>query len=1368
MSTRLPRRPARDRSSRSQPQPADDFGPSTSASRDTGSRSRGRAGIHPAGNRQSASQNTIQPQILTPRLDAATSAPAHAVPPRTAMEDVAAIYSLLQCSLPVTRGLALAGSWGGLVASSVLGMSWPRAGIAFRQVEAAFLCQLSEGAVRQLSPAVQEFCRVARQWVAKATDTLAQQRSSRVCSGGSLAGRPVDPLPQVEELAAIGRARGPAWISSVVGSDGGHSALPAESSAHPRATAARFPRGPALGLRGADGWCSIDHLSDLDALARPFRMVMLDEVPRMHREAWAAALLIVNARLLDAVDREDSAEIDRAGKWALLLPQLLLRKPHRGGARSQITLTWRFRAFERREMGALVRSWEADRDLCLHRGLSSALVSSQTATSLLSRAVPLIERGDLSRAGKLLTSHGLGDVSDPRVHAQLISKHPPRAMPIPEQLYSVPPPAPALTLDLSQTFAKLPHGSAAGPLGMRNEYLSVLVGAFAPESGAEAVENISAVWTMCAQGRLPGWLCRAWMSATLVAINKRRVESPTDIDVRPLAVGDALRRAAERAVLHAFTPAYRAALYPQQLAVGVSCGAEELIHGLRLLREKLGPRAVCVRIDLRNAYNMILRAIVILRHQEHPELAGLVVTLLTFLSPESFLMVNGHADVVTSAEGVQQGAPLSTAAFCLAIQPEVRMVDELLARHGGAARFMSDDGYLVGYPEDVWPALNRLAEALKTNTGCDLQLAKTMAYSEDMEGAMVGAPPGVQWPAIEGHHGMEVLNVPVFGDEIFIAASLARKGGEVSSHIRDVLAPLLNTAAGDHHHHAWAMLQHSLQHQVVYWLRNCLPSQVHAMAAGVDSAVCQAAEDILGVSFDESAYQCVDGESEEALVEGVSAAGVRRARTRLGLAARHRGGGLRSAVSLIHPAFLGAFMGVAPRFLDRLSGTGALETGGFQSQLHHVFGNGCFNAANAAERFAGLLRNDACSYGREFAASWQALQELTQDHVPNARNVLLLPAAGAYGSQRELTQLVEIAAMTRLDGELAQLLRRTRESHLHRQVDSISTQWVTAIPQPDTVLSREQLREVAARFFLLPSPALAPFVGHVINVPNSRGTQRLCDAFGDRLCTAQLPGAGYFGRAHDKLQGSIARTARGMGLPVEMEVEHGFQHCVPPERRHEATAAHLRGIIPDLGMALPQEDPSSIDGSGYSDLTRNCLLELKTLRYGNFYKQHVNAKAVDVRAGQLQGEAERALAAKDLEWSGTPVGTIGPMQARLRSAPYHGVVFGHMGEASAFVPRLAKAIAVHATRRARVRCSARTVEQQIALLQRQFLRTVGMAAVRANADLLLARVPWVAGAPPSRDALTGDRAAYEEAVGRAALVDPSLPPLGRWTMATVV
>jgi hypothetical protein len=202
-------------------------------------------------------------------------------------------------------------------------------------------------------------------------------------------------------------------------------------------------------------------------------------------------------------------------------------------------------------------------------------------------------------------------------------------------------------------------------------------------------------------------------------------------------------------------------------------------------------------------------------------------------------------------------------------------------------------------------------------------------------------------------------------------------------------------------------------------------------------------------------------------------------------------------------------------------------------------------------------------------------------------------------------------------------------------------------------------------------------------------------------------------------------------------------------------------------MALPQEDPSSIDGSGYSDLTRNCLLELKTLRYGNFYKQHINAKAVDVRAGQLQGEAERALAAKDVEWSGTRVGTIGPMQARLRSAPYHGVVFGHMGEASAFVPKLAKAIAVHATRRARVRCSARTVEQQIAVLQRQFLRTVGMAAVRANADLLLARVPWVAGAPSSRDALTGDRAAYEEAVGRAALVDPSLPPLGRWTMATV-
>eukprot|EP00873_Tetraselmis_striata_P020666 jgi/Tetstr1/440930/TSEL_029199.t1 len=133
---------------------------------------------------------------------------------------------------------------------------------------------------------------------------------------------------------------------------------------------------------------------------------------------------------------------------------------------------------------------------------------------------------------------------------------------------------------------------------MRNEYLRRLVG-----PGVGGMRE-SAPCPRYLQGRLPGWCNRLFASARLVASVKKLVGEGGAPDMRPVAVGEAERRAAERVAVGNMKEAYVLVLAPSQIGVGISAGdSSVLIHGVRLIAEKLGPRAVIVHTDLRNAYN---------------------------------------------------------------------------------------------------------------------------------------------------------------------------------------------------------------------------------------------------------------------------------------------------------------------------------------------------------------------------------------------------------------------------------------------------------------------------------------------------------------------------------------------------------------------------------------------------------------------------------------------------------------------------------------------------------------------------------------------------------------------------------------------
>ena len=69
--------------------------------------------------------------------------------------------------------------------------------------------------------------------------------------------------------------------------------------------------------------------------------------------------------------------------------------------------------------------------------------------------------------------------------------------------------------------------------------------------------------------------------------------------------------------------------------------------------------------------------------------------------------------------------------------------------------------------------------------------------------------------------------------------------------------------------------------------------------------------------------------------------------------------------------------------------------------------------------------------------------------------------------------------------------------------------------------------------------------------------------------------------------------AREMGLRGQTDIHALFRHTVPPDRR-ENLNKQVRGIIPDLMMALP------VDGRG--TVTEETLMEVKTVTFTRMHR----------------------------------------------------------------------------------------------------------------------------------------------------------------------
>ena len=178
------------------------------------------------------------------------------------------------------------------------------------------------------------------------------------------------------------------------------------------------------------------------------------------------------------------------------------------------------------------------------------------------RAVKLCREGMDGKSCSALTSKGLASASAATVN-KLRSLHPaaPAVGRTPTASLALPPDLPAELV--ARMLRSFPAGSAPGPSGLRAQHL---LDALTPAAKATVIEQLASVLSLLARGAAPESLMPHLAGAKLFAAEKK------DGGVRPIAVGEILRRLTAKCLCHAAKDSARNLLWPLQVGCGSPLG----------------------------------------------------------------------------------------------------------------------------------------------------------------------------------------------------------------------------------------------------------------------------------------------------------------------------------------------------------------------------------------------------------------------------------------------------------------------------------------------------------------------------------------------------------------------------------------------------------------------------------------------------------------------------------------------------------------------------------------------------------------------------------------------------------------------------
>lgn len=358
---------------------------------------------------------------------------------------------------------------------------------------------------------------------------------------------------------------------------------------------------------------------------------------------------------------EGSAMESIALKAAFTLPALVLQKPHaRSKAKDHCEqLLRRMEAWRIGDLNSLLLEGRV-----IQQQLRQTSKRSDDKANLAQRFATLVKEGKLKAAMRMLEDSSCSTLPlNDEVKQTLRNKHPPR-QPANKEALATSPDTPnhfhpiafeqidgKLILD-----SALKSDGAAGPSGLDAAAWKRLCSSFG-QSSLDLCNAVAKVAKRICSAYVDPKGLMALVACRLIALDK----CP---GVRPIGIGEVVRRIIGRAVLSIFKTAIQEAVDVSQLCAGQEAGCEAAIHALRRLFENDSTAGVLL-VDASNAFNSLNRENALRSIQSMcPQLAPILVNTYRDDIP---LFIDG--EMFLSQEGTTQGDPLAMAMYALAVTP---------------------------------------------------------------------------------------------------------------------------------------------------------------------------------------------------------------------------------------------------------------------------------------------------------------------------------------------------------------------------------------------------------------------------------------------------------------------------------------------------------------------------------------------------------------------------------------------------------------------------------------------------------------------------------------------------------------------------
>ena len=388
-----------------------------------------------------------------------------------------------------------------------------------------------------------------------------------------------------------------------------------------------------------------------------------------------------------------------------------------------------------------------------------------------------------------------------------------------DQLRDVPASVSCLQVQAEQVLlilSKLPKDSSPGLSTWTFEMIQSLL-----HESDDILQLVIKLFNLILEGN--GGSSPLWNACLLIPITKGKG------GIRPIAVADTWMRFLARVVARGYSDAARDALSPLQVGVGVSAGAEHIVHICKSKAHQIvssqDSTDVIIQIDGKNAFNSIRRRFILDRILAEPKFASLARFLKWSYGEASPLYDENGVWVFDSASGVRQGDPLGPLLFSLGLHG---VLESLVRKHPEVAIYgYLDDLTLTGEATKVISAYKYL-KGLLLAVGIVVNGSKSQGFcSPDMVEPLRVALGEVPISS----EGISVLGCPIGSDE-YVSSEVSKILGKYSA-----ILPLVLQFPGKV---AYQLLEHCICKRPTYLLRSVCPWLIHNPASLFDMRISKA------------------------------------------------------------------------------------------------------------------------------------------------------------------------------------------------------------------------------------------------------------------------------------------------------------------------------------------------------------------------------------------------------------------------------------------------------------------------------------------------------------------------------------------------